>query len=242
VKLCLSHVFRPPTIDWDGKYRAKRERVIDPRLQRFYQVPFPDSHCQLKDVKFLAIDFETTGLDKHQDEIITIGMVPFTLQRIFLNQAQHWLVKPRQPLKESSIVIHGITHSDIMGAPDLMTYLDDILGRMEGHIVVAHYHKIERYFLDNAIKNRLGEGIEFPIVDTMAIEERILARTHGGICNWLKGKRRPSVRLGECRQRYSLPAYTAHHALTDAIATAELFLAQVRHHFKEEDTIDRFWL
>ncbi|GAL25248.1 DNA polymerase III epsilon subunit [Vibrio variabilis] len=34
------------------------------------------------------------------------------------------------------------------------------------------------------------------------------------------------VRLSETRERYGLPEYNGHEALIDAIATAELFLAQ----------------
>ena len=33
------------------------------------------------------------------------------------------------------------------------------------------------------------------------------------------------LQLGRLRRAYGLPAYTAHNALTDALATAELFLA-----------------
>ena len=38
-----------------------------------------------------------------------------------------------------------------------------------------------------------------------------------------------AYRLGAARQRYGLPEYRAHDALTDALAAAELFLAQIGH-------------
>ena len=41
-------------------------------------------------------------------------------------------------------------------------------------------------------------------------------------------------RLDDCRERYGLPRYGAHNALTDAIATAELWLAQMSHMQKKE--------
>jgi DNA polymerase-3 subunit epsilon len=37
---------------------------------------------------------------------------------------------------------------------------------------------------------------------------------------------RGSLTLARCRQRYHLPEYQAHHALSDAVACGELFLAQ----------------
>lgn len=237
----LSRLLQKPTIDWNGKYQAKRERTRHPILQDFYSAPLAERNTPLSEIKFVALDFETTGLDRDKDEIITVGLVPFDLNRIYLNQAQHWLVKPRRALKESSIIIHGITHTDIINAPDLSLYLQDIIRALQGYIVVAHYHSIERYFLSNAVKRLLGEEIEFPIVDTMVVEESIVNRRYG-LMNRLKGESKPSVRLGATRERYSLPPYSPHHALTDAIATAELLQAQISKHFAPSLPIEQFWL
>ncbi len=237
----LSRLLKKPTIDWNGKYLAKCERARHPVLLDFYSAPLPERTTPINQIKFLALDFETTGLDRDKDEIITVGMVPFDLNRIYLNQARHWLVKPRKALKESSIVIHGITHNDIMNAPDLSLYLQQIIGAMKGYIVVAHYHAIERYFFSHAVKRQLGEEIEFPIVDTMQVEETIIRR-HFGFMSRLKGEAKPSLRLGATRARYALPPYSPHHALTDAIATAELLQAQISQNFDPATAIEQFWL
>ncbi len=50
-----------------------------------------------------------------------------------------------------------------------------------------------------------------------------------------------AVRLGQSRLRYGLPAYTPHHALTDAIATAELLQAQVAYHFDSKINVSTLW-
>ncbi|MCP1328190.1 3'-5' exonuclease, partial [Halomonas sp. 707D4] len=50
-----------------------------------------------------------------------------------------------------------------------------------------------------------------------------------------------SIRLDASRQRYGLPSYQGHHALTDALATAELFQAQVAYHYSPETPLERFW-
>ncbi|MEH6454201.1 MAG: 3'-5' exonuclease, partial [Psychromonas sp.] len=44
------------------------------------------------------------------------------------------------------------------------------------------------------------------------------------------------------RLRYNLPTYAPHDALTDAIATAELFQAQIKYHFSEDTAIKTLWL
>ena len=59
--------------------------------------------------------------------------------------------------------------------------------------------------------------------------------------NWLKGGQTPSLRLDSSRKRYNLPTYTPHHALTDAIATAELLQAQLAHYYKPDTHIEKLW-
>ncbi|MEZ8231088.1 3'-5' exonuclease [Vibrio splendidus] len=238
----MNKLFRSPAVDWPFKFAQKLERARDERLKQFYSQPLPAPDTPLSEVTFLAVDFETTGLNPNKDGIITIGLVPFTLNRIYLRQAKHWTLRPKQKLEEDSVVIHGITHNDIIDAPDLSEVLDEILESLTGHIPVVHYRRIERDFLDNALKVRLGEGIEFPVLDTLEIESQIQNKLAGGLWNKLKGKKPASVRLGQSRRRYHLPDYTPHHALTDAIATAELLQAQIAHHFSPDMPVKDFWL
>ncbi|NAX34073.1 exonuclease domain-containing protein, partial [Vibrio sp. V29_P1S30P107] len=151
----MKRLFQTPSIDWPYKYRAKQAVVHSPLLKHFYQAEITSGNTELGEMEFVAMDFETTGLNADKDEIITIGLVPFTLQRIYLNRAKHWTVRPRQKLDEESVIIHGITHSDIMGAPDLSEIIDDLLEQLTGKVIVVHFHKIEREFLDQAFKRRI---------------------------------------------------------------------------------------
>ncbi|MFV0448789.1 MAG: 3'-5' exonuclease [Vibrio sp.] len=237
----MKRLFQAPSIDWPYKYQSKRNKVTHPLLKNFYQPEMVNGNTPIGDIEFVAMDFETTGLDSEKDDIITIGIVPFTLNRIYLNRAKHWTVRPRQKLDEQSVVIHGITHSDIIDAPDLSEIMHEVLSELSGKIMVVHYQKIEREFLDKALKHRIGEGIEFPVVDTMEIESMIQKKSTNGLWNKLRGKKPESVRLGQSRLRYGLPAYTPHHALTDAIATAELLQAQIAHHYTQQLCIRTLW-
>lgn len=238
----LNKIMSPPSIDWQTKFARKLELVRDSALQQYYTAGVPDPNTPLEEVTFLAMDFETTGLNSDQDDIITIGTVPFNLKRIFINQAHHWTVKPRKQLAEDSVVIHGITHSDVLDAPDLSGVYQQVLEQMAGKIMVVHYQRIEREFFDHALMARINEGIEFPVVDTMHIETSLQQKLNGGILNKIRGRKPESVRLGASRSRYGLPLYTPHHALTDAVATAELLQAQIAHHYEPGMPIGQLWL
>ncbi|WP_250654812.1 3'-5' exonuclease [Alkalimarinus coralli] len=225
---------------WPDYYDHQAVISKDERLQRFYQAGVATPETIIANTPMVAMDFETTGLSVEEDEIVSIGVVPFSLQRIFCRESRHWLVKPANKLQESSVVIHGITHSDINTAPDLELILEEILKLLASKLVVVHYRFIEREFLARALLRRLGESIAFPVIDTMDLEQRILVKNQRLIDRVL-GKPLGSLRLGDCRTRYGLPQYQAHHALTDALATAELFQAQVAHFFTPDTPVKELW-
>jgi len=230
------------TPDWPTFFTTLASQAKDSRLKQYYSADMVQGDTPLRDVPFVALDFETTGLDPQKDEIISIGLVPFSLQRIRCRESAHWVVNPHRPLEEESVVIHGITDSDVSDAPDLLRFLEKVLDALAGKVVVVHYQKIEREFMNSALKARLNEGIHFPVVDTMAIELAIQQRQYGGFWNRLQGNKPGSVRLGKARRRYGLPTYQPHHALTDALATAELLQAQIAYHFDPDTPISELWL
>ncbi|MHC6800285.1 3'-5' exonuclease [Vibrio antiquarius] len=238
----IKKLFQKPTIQWPTKFEQKLEMAKDENLIAFYSNKPPAPETPLSEVEFVALDFETTGLNPEKHDIITIGLVPFNLKRIFLRNSRHWKVRPQRALDEDSVIIHGITHSELIDAPDLGDILSELLPCLSGKIIVVHYRRIEREFLDKALKSRLGEGIEFPVIDTLHLEETIQQKRSSSLWERLKGKKPESVRLAQSRRRYGLPDYTPHHALTDAIATAELLQAQIAHHYSEDQPISEFWL
>lgn len=241
----ISHRYRtnmPTPLDWPAILANHQKDAKDPLLKMFFDRAITDKDLPLAEVPFVALDFETTGLDPQADDIVSIGTVPFNLNRVYCQRATHWLVKPRQPLEEDSVIIHGITHSDILKAPDLRDVLAEVLSSLAGKMVVVHYHRIEREFLDRAVSIRLGDNIVFPVIDTMVLEAAVHRKRNRKFWKMLRSKKQISIRLANCRERYGLPPYQAHHALSDAMATAELFQAQVAHHYSERTTLAELWV
>jgi DNA polymerase-3 subunit epsilon len=238
----FSQRIRANTQSWPG-YTAYCAQTAESRLLAdFHTAGYPDPATPIEDVPLVAMDMETTGLDPSHDGILSIALVPFSIRRIPLSERRYWLVKPFQEvLSSQSIVLHHITHSDIAAAPDLAAVLEGLLGTMAGRIPVVHYRNLERTFLDAAIRARLGEGLLFPVIDTMGLEaERYRFSFRSRFLKWL-GREPVSIRLGDSRRRYGLPVYHGHHALRDAIATAELFQAQIAWRFRPDTPLGRLW-
>ncbi|MGN0923437.1 3'-5' exonuclease [Ectopseudomonas mendocina] len=227
--------------DWSQRFAELAASSQDERLRAYYAAGCIAADTPLADVPLVALDVETTGLDPHQHAIVSLGLVPMDLQRIRCAEARYWVVKPTSELSAESVTFHHITHSDIRHAPRLASVLDELLEALAGKVVVAHYRKIERNFLNQALRLHLGEGLVFPIIDTMELEARVHPKRSVSWWDRLRGRERISIRLADSRLRYGLPLYSAHHALTDALACGELLQAQVATHYPAHTPVGAVW-
>ena len=226
---------------WPEYLADRAARVQDTLLQDYFAAGCPDPATPIGKVPLVALDIETTGLDPRRHAIVSVGVVPFTLARIPLRERRYWVLKPVRALTEQSVILHRITHGEVENAPDLAAILPELLGVLKGRVAVVHYRHIERPFLDAAIQSRLGEGLRFPVIDTMSLEARLHRQSlWARFRRWL-GRPPVSIRLHNSRARYGLPAYQGHHALVDALATAELLHAQVARHYSPDTPVGQLW-
>ncbi len=195
-------------------------RVPEGPLRDYYRAPFPSPDTVLEDVPMLALDLETTGLVPGRDRILSIGYVPLDGGRIRLAGAGHLAVRTNAPIPEAAVAVHGITDDRARSGATLAEALVPTLAALTGRVLLAHFAWLETRFLDIACRTAFGGPLVVPVIDTLALERRRLARA---------GAQAPpgALRLGALRERHGLPRYRAHDALTDAVATAELLAAQL---------------
>jgi DNA polymerase-3 subunit epsilon len=172
----------------------------------------------LFDAKLMAIDLEMTGLDPLQDQIISIGLVPIIQGQLPLSQAKHLMISIDGSVGQSAVV-HGIVDNQLQGALPLDLAMRWLLNETQGHILVAHHAPMDLAFIQQHLHRVFGQRILLPFIDTLGIEKTRYLRQHGQLVEGC-------LRLGQSRGRYHLPVYAGHNALIDAIACAELFLAQ----------------
>lgn len=227
--------------DWPEFFRQCSQQSSAKILQNFYRQPLPAASTPIGQCPLVALDIETTGLNPLQHGIVSIGLLPFNMQGIPLAGAKYWLLNPIRELKPETVVVHGITHADIAQAPRLAEIAAELLAELAGKIVVVHYQRIEREFLRTAFQQQLGSPLVFPCLDTLALEAQFVRK--GWRFHWqqLLGQAPTSIRLADCRRRYGLPNYPPHHALTDALATAELLQAQIQHRYSAQTPIGDLW-
>lgn len=210
-----------PLLDWR---RRRLHRLLDPGpLRDYYAVPFPRPSQDYRQVPMLAIDLETTGLDSRKDQILSFGWVGLSGACIQLREARHRLVRVRGAIPAESAVIHQITDDQAAAGDHLPSALAELLAALAGRVMIAHHARIEQGFLGMACRRLFGMGLLVRTIDTQALARRTFERRHIPF----KGS---DLRLHALGERYNLPRYGAHNALADALAAAELFLAQAAHH------------
>ncbi|MGX5913362.1 3'-5' exonuclease [Aliidiomarina sp. Khilg15.8] len=183
------------------------------RWQRHRQLARP-----WQEQRWLALDLETNGLDPVQDGILAAGWVPVLPPRIRLFEADYRVVRGTDTLSQSA-VIHQLSSRDIAGGQSLKKVLKPLAQSLDGAILVAHHARFDWQFLQRAFREAAIDCQPLAILDTLKLEQNRLSRQR----DWLQPG---ELTLAACRERYDLPRSRQHHALSDAVACAELFLAQ----------------
>jgi DNA polymerase III subunit epsilon len=205
----------------------RRDRPPDPHhypagpLRDLAAAPAPDARTPVREARLLVLDLETTGLDPRADHVLTAGWVPVVGLQVVLAGAREVAARPPVGAEVGhSATIHGLTDDAVASAPAVRDVLPDLLGALHGHVLVAHHAGFDLAFLDRATEAAYGARAPLTVVDTLALQHRLVRDPHGHV-------REGALRLDASRRRFGLPRHGVHRALGDAVATAELLLAQV---------------
>lgn len=152
---------------------------------------------------FAVLDFETTGFSRH-DRVIEIGVVLLDAN-CRVERTWQTLVQPNRGFDNSDV--HGITPTNLVGAPTFEHVARRFAEVLNGRVIVAHNASFEYKFLTNEF-GRLGVELADGnwLLDTM-----VLAR------QFMPGQ---PVSLKNVLSIMGIENRAAHTALADAEATA----------------------
>jgi DNA polymerase III epsilon subunit-like protein len=131
----------------------------------------------LRDLEFVAIDLETTGLDPRTDVAVALAAIPFSGGRPRPEAGYTRLVNPGRPIPAASQAIHGIGDADVQDAPPVAEALAEFLRVCRGRPIVAHTAAF-----DLAIVNRAARGARLPALGGDVLDVGALA--HGLYPSW----------------------------------------------------------
>jgi DNA polymerase III subunit epsilon len=172
------------------------------------------SSAHWRGADWCAVDVELTGLHR-AGEIIAIGAVPIRDGRVILGEVLYTLARPSQSPRSATVLVHKLRSVDLAAAPPLDHAIGLLLETMRGCVPVFHTAAVERRFLGDELRRRrvrIGAA-----ADTEALG-RLWLRARDGSCP-------PALRLAALARALGQPADSPHHALADALTTAQAFIS-----------------
>ena len=170
---------------------------------------------------YLALDFETTGLDPARERVVEIGAIRFVPVTAGLSGAEGRratelgamasLVKPGIRMPREVIAIHGITGEDVEDAPPFKEVAPALSALASGAYIVAHNAPFDLAFLRAELARAGLPPPLNPVIDT-----RLLAKAaFPGLS---------SYRLVHLASRFGIEPGRAHRALDDARTCMDLLV------------------
>ena len=187
-----------------------------PRLETYAAANWPDRGTLAREAPFLALDFELDGLRKGA-HLLQAGWTPFEGTTVRLDEACVVDIRSYAELDRQAVTIHGIGGERAVQGEPVVDAIRAVIAALTGRSMVAHAATIERTALRGAIRSLAGVKMPIRSVCTLTLEQRLNPNLGPS----------DAYRLATTRARYGLPEYQPHDALTDAIAAAELFQAQL---------------
>ena len=198
---------------------ANLSRKFGALLGQHQGLPNTIANLALKDCRWLAVDFEFSCMDPKTAKFMSAGWIEATSSGIDLASGYYRLIRAKGNLEQSPI-IHGLTPRDIsrgFHAREMFEQLTEFAG---SHIWVLHNAQLDMVMLKQ-LSIRLGVSLPTIVcIDTMQLA---LYQLHKKMSVIPTG----AATLGACRARLDLAPALAHNALSDAMATLELWLAQM---------------
>ncbi len=178
-------------------------------------------------VNYVVIDCEMTGLNPKKDKLLSIGAVRVQNGEIDLNGAFYETIfQEERFLKKETINIHQISHQDVSEGRRESVVLSELSDFVGNSITMGHFFKIDLNFLRPLLKN----DFLYPSLDTRLMTEYLLKRKNP-LADF-----KDQLQLTRLANKFDIPLFSSHHALSNAMTTACLFL-KVAKKLREEKII-----
>jgi DNA polymerase III subunit epsilon len=182
-----------------------------------------------RDIRFVVLDSETTGLDARKDRLITLGAVAVRHDEIVLGDSFEALVKIEHNLQ--SVTVHGITREQSQTGLDEAEALRLFLAYLGDGVIVGHHIMHDVEILNVACERHWGFELRNRSLDTMDLTLNL--ERDGAFAG------QPEIRsfsLDSLCKLFDVKPHDRHTAPGDAFITAKIFLrllALARRHGRE---------
>ncbi|MDO5059522.1 MAG: 3'-5' exonuclease [Neisseria sp.] len=152
----------------------------------------------------VLIDLETTGGHFLQDRITEAAFLRFDNGK---TERFQQLVNPQTEISEFITRLTGIDNAMVADAPDFSTLAPELLGKLQGALIVAHNSKFDYQFLCNEFA-RAGLPFAAQTLCTVQLSRRLYPQFH-------------KHSLESIIERHGISTAARHRAMDDVLALAD---------------------
>ena len=186
--------------------------LADAHFSFMYDLPPQD--------EWVTLDCETTGLDVHRDQIISIGAVRIAGNRLLTSQRLELLVRPERALKAASVRVHQLREQDVAMGIDPEQAMRRLLDFIGSRPLVGYFLEFDVAMLNREIWPLLGVRLPQPKIEVSAMyyefkNRQLPAHERGGSID---------LRFATMMNDLGLPLRDAHDALNDAVMAGLAFV------------------
>jgi DNA polymerase III subunit epsilon len=197
--------------DWFPRLRGPQ--LTDQQLRRRDALPpvvqAPDAG--LKEVRWIVMDLETTGLNTQKDQILSIGAVVIENGVIAMGtQFERTLYRADHRFNESTL-IHGIAPSEVQQGIAVADGLLDFLEFAGDGVMLAFHAPFDQRMLVRGLRQDLGYKLQHRFIDVAEMAPMLCPDAQvgrGGLDDW--------------QRHFGLNNERRHNAAADALATAQI--------------------
>ncbi len=169
----------------------------------------------IEDTNFIAFDTETTGFDKDEDRVLSIGAVSFKGKTIRVDQTFEVYLN-QEIFKPETVKIHGLMKKGTLLKVTELEAIKLFLAYIKNSVLVAHHANFDKTMINEMLaRHGLGK-LKNKFIDTGVLFKR---SKHIVYQNNLK-----HYSLDDLAKELNVPTVDRHTATGDALITALVFL------------------
>lgn len=204
-----------PKAGWDALKRGwMLYHIGDERFKFMWDAPPPD--------EWVSLDCETTGLDVHRDQIISVGAVRIVGNRLMTSERLELLIKPSKTMDTDAVKVHGLRERDLADGLDIDEAMHRLLRFIGSRPLVGYFLEFDVAMINRAIFPLLGVPLPQPRCEVSSMYYDLKFRQLPPYQQ--QGNVNIDLRFATLMKELGLPERHAHDALNDAVMAGLAFI------------------
>ena len=175
--------------------------------------PQPLDSTPIDSARLVVLDLETSGLDTHRDEVLSIGAVAITNGVLHMaDQFECTLLRPDHQANQAT-VLHEIAPSHIHSGQAVEAALNAFMLFAGPSVLLAFHAGFDQRMLTRCLRKDLNHRLQHRFLDVAELAPMLFPQA-AGQCST----------LDDWQQYFQLTNNERHNAAADAQVTAEILL------------------